>query len=162
MASDRRFALTVRTAARSSAGLGVVEHPVGRWEGLKRAWLIGETEREDLLRTLEFRQHHLTTLLPLVGEESRPKLAEQLDHLLELHSQLLYPWHKSASGRSGRASQDEIDRMKATWAAEYGDPDSPETQARIQAALAAIQKARQPRPAAPPRRRRRRRTPEGK
>jgi hypothetical protein len=100
------------------------------WINLNIALDHVEGRNADVIRRL----HHATTLALLsrtdLNEESTEGLRKHADSLVLEHKKSLFPWVDfDESAGLNRA----IDDMSKAWAAEWGDPNSPETQAKIEA-----------------------------
>jgi hypothetical protein len=128
------------------------------WKRL--GWLLNELEGQDLLRNLEHLQRFQLGVLPLLADNARKTVVDELASLAGLMNELLFPW-ESKDGKRVPGKSD-TSEMRRQLVERFGDPQDPAVKEKIARALEASRKERdktqqagKPRP-----RRKRRRVPE--
>lgn len=105
--------------------------PFDTWWWIKTNLVLEEVSRQDQIVWLSANHRHWCAMMAHgnLKDNGFTKAQSESNELTDKIAEALYPWREKAMG-----AQD----LVQMWIAEYGDPESPETQAMIDAACAAI------------------------
>ncbi len=125
----------VRAAARGAVDFTRGDPRDFRW-WLRMTMLCDAIEAEDSARLVENYNRRDLALLSgrELSAESHQSVQENIARQLSSLRKLLLPWMAEAQ----ESLESWTERALKQWIAEWGDPDSPETQAKIAATVAAL------------------------
>lgn len=113
------------------------------WWVIKAGLILQEVQDQEILQFLKISHDRSLAYI-----SSSMLQADTINHHLKLESELYDDYIHLLMGvekdKDGKGRQEQIkDAMKKAWTQEFGDPDDPETQAKIDAAVLQLQLSRE-------------------